>query len=455
MKYYAQQRHTLAGLCFFLLCIPLLQSCYKEQAQTVKADFSVLVENNSYSVPVKVALADLTTGADTYSWSFEGADPASASRKDPGTIEYDTPGTYTIRLDAWNSYGGRDSKSFEIVVDAPVVPAFVVTNSQSWYPDAIAAVTNTTTGATSWEWSFDGGSPATFTGRDPGNVVFSAPGDHRIRLTAGNGRVSYSKDTVVTVLPDLANIFDITWATADNDMQVPFTAIMQNRCVGATRYQWSCPGGNPATSADQAPSVSYSVPGTYTVTLTASNDKKSATSTRTVTLLPDCNLFSFTDVILGINTAQNSIGCYFSSIDAKVLKNGEITADNGKRVDFAYFGFNNSFSRNRFISPDEVQNYTFAAIPGAIHTATVNKQENCGCAQLTASQFDAISNGSQLTTLSFPAMGVTDEFDTTVTPRVVTFRTQDGRTGAIRVKRFVTAGSQSYIVCDIKITKKG
>lgn len=49
----------------------------------------------------------------------------------------------------------------------------------------------------------------------------------------------------------------------------------------ATSYQWSFPGGNPATSTLQNPVVSYATNGTYSVTLTTSNAYGTNTNTQT------------------------------------------------------------------------------------------------------------------------------------------------------------------------------
>jgi PKD repeat protein len=48
-----------------------------------------------------------------------------------------------------------------------------------------------------------------------------------------------------------------------------------------TQWFWSFPGGNPSSSTAQNPSVTYTVPGTYPVTLTASNNSGSDAEVRT------------------------------------------------------------------------------------------------------------------------------------------------------------------------------
>jgi len=434
----------------------LLSGCYQEQILEVKAGFRAEVVNNNYSVPVTVKISNNTIGAENYSWMMTGADPSSSTERNPGTLQYNNPGTYTIHLEATNQNGGKDSRDSTITLDAAIRVGFTVNNNASWYPDATVSVSNNTIGATSYQWTFPGGTPSSSNLQQPGNVVFSTPGTYTISLKAGNGRVSYTKDTTVTVLPDLTNDFNITWATDDNDMEVPFTAYLQNNSVSATGYRWVCSGGSPSSSSTASPTVSHTLPGTYTISLTASNDKKSLTKSQTITLLPNSNMFRFSNVHLGVNTAQNTIGCYFSSSLGKTLLASEVTETNGSSIDFVYFGFDNTFNYNKFISPGSVQSYTFSYIPNAISTAIVNKQESCGCgSSMTATQFDAMTNDDllQSTNINQTVAGLA-EFNSTALPRIVLFQTQDGRKGAIKVKQCVVAGQQSYIVCDIKVMKK-
>ncbi len=440
--------YSLSFMLFFA-------GCYKEKALPVIADFSIEVAGNDYSVPVKVKITNNTTGAETYNWTMTGANPATSASKEVGTIQYDAAGVYTIKLEAANQYGGRDTISKTLQLDAAIHIDFNVFNTASYYPDATVQINNTTIGATTYEWIFAGGTPSASNQQQPGNIVFSTPGAHLVLLKVGNGRETYTKDTIITVLPDLVNDFAITWAAQDNDMEVPFTATMQNNCTSATDYNWSFAGANPTTSTSATPSVVYNTAGTYTITLTASNDKKSMPLTKTITLLPNSNLYKFTNVHLGINTAQNTIGSYFSSVLRQVIKSSDVTAANGSKIDFAYFGLNNLFTYNKFLSPDSVQHFTFSAIPNAITTKVINKQETCSCgSSMTAAQFDAMTNDAvlQSTTVNQTGAGLA-QFDNTTIPRVVLFKTQDGRKGAVKIKQFINAGQQSYIVCDIKVMK--
>jgi PKD repeat protein len=68
--------------------------------------------------------------------------------------------------------------------------------------------------------------------------------------------------------------------------QVQFTNTSQN----ATSYSWSFPGGNPSTSTQTNPTVTFNTPGTYTITLTAYNGTLSNTYTHSITINPLPNI---------------------------------------------------------------------------------------------------------------------------------------------------------------------
>lgn len=73
-----------------------------------------------------------------------------------------------------------------------------------------------------------------------------------------------------------------------------------NSSTSSTSYTWNFPGGNPATSTLAAPSVSYSTPGVYTITLMAGNNTTTtAIQTKTVFISGASITSSFTNATCG------------------------------------------------------------------------------------------------------------------------------------------------------------
>ena len=125
-------------------------------------------------------------------------------------------------------------------------------------------------------------------------------------------------------------------------------------------------------------------------------------------------------------------------------------------IDIVFFGLNENFSRNRFVSPDGLMDTTFPVILGAQHTKFINSQELCNCSDsLSLANFDAMNDDTMLQNLIIEETpeGLQD-FNSDVIPRIVLFKTQDGRKGAIKIKDYISNGTNSYIIVDIKVQKE-
>ncbi|HEX8462376.1 MAG TPA: hypothetical protein VF623_13135, partial [Segetibacter sp.] len=143
----------------------LLLSCHKEQKIMVTADFAATVAGNN-TLPYKVTISNNTVGATNYNWSFEGGEPATSNRKDPGVISFATGGKHAITLVA---SGEDDKRTKEIIInlDDIVTIGFTDTTLVNNFSPATVRFTNTTMGAASFLWTFQDGTPATSTLQTP------------------------------------------------------------------------------------------------------------------------------------------------------------------------------------------------------------------------------------------------------------------------------------------------
>ena len=428
-------------------------SCAVEEGIPVKADFSIKVINEDYSVPVKVEITNKSTGAEIHEWTFEGANITSSTEKNPQSITYTTAGLYKIKLKASNKDGNVDEKIVEVKADAAMKVDFEWQMQGSDISPVTLQMVDKSLGATQYLWEFEGGNPTISTVQNP-NVVFTAAGDHLIKLTISNGLETYSTQKTITVKPAMTIDFNWNVDPIDEDYEAPLLLHLNNLSTNAFSYEWTIVGANPSITTGASPDINFTNAGTYNIILKSTNDKEIKTLQKQITIKPNTNLLSFTDVKLGINSAHATIGCFFSSYLGKVIKQGEVNTTNGSKIDFGFFGLNSSFSYNQFISPDETQNSSFLAIPNAIHTKIINSQELVGV-QLSSSGFNAINQGSD-----FNAMNITETnagktpFNSTTGSRVILFKTEDGRKGAVKIKDFISAGTSSYILVDIKVQKQ-
>lgn len=428
-------------------------SCAKEENIPVVADFEIIVVNNDYSIPVTVEIKNKTVGADTYLWSFNGSTILSSSDRNPAPITYLTKGTYKIILKATNKDGSEDTKSIDIQIDNAIKTDFEWTMLGSDISPVTLQMVNKTQGAMSYRWSFQDGEPATSTDATP-SVKFTSAGEHLITLTATNGRETYLIEKRIIVKP--AMVVDFAWSVdfIDSDYEAPVLLHLDNKSINATAYEWTVQGATLTESSAVSPNLFFPNSGVYTILLKASNDKETKTVEKQLAIRPDKNLLSFTNIKLGISIAHSTIGSFFSSYLGKVITRNEVTAETGAKIDFGYFGLNNNFSFNQFLSPDEVETTSFLPIPAATHTRIVNSQELANT-QLAPSQFDNIDNGAAFSNITISEnLKGKSPFTNEIIPRVVLFQKADGTKGAIKIKEFVSDEKNSYILTDIKVQKR-
>lgn len=158
---------------------------------------------------------------------------------------------------------------------------------------------------TSWSWTFQGGNPGTSSNQNP-VIAYNTPGTYNVTLIAtnSNGSDTLIKSGYITVTgAPVANFTSNITVTCVGGGAVNFTDLSTN-CP--TSWSWTFAGGTPPTSTSQNPSVTYSSPGTYDVTLVASNGQGSDTETKTgyVTVQTTC------PIIIGTGTNMNSTTGY-------------------------------------------------------------------------------------------------------------------------------------------------
>lgn len=443
-------------LLLFLLFV--ITSCYQETAIVIEGEFTTSYVDQDESIPVIIKIENKITGADTYEWTFEGGNPSVSNSKNPGEILYSKQGTYTIKVTAKNVDGESREFTQTVVIKEGINIEFTHEIVKSNYSPVEVILKNSTIGeGLTFNWEFKDGSPASFSGNIPPNVVFTTPGEHMITLTVSNGFESEKQTKTITVAPYLVSLFTYEPKFEDDDYEAPVTINFTNKSVSATHYKWTFEGGNLAVSTEENPTVVFTSAGAHEVTLEAFNDKTSQIYKSTIIVLPDTNLRTFTNVKLGINTAHNgnNIGAMFSTVTREVYKANEINDENSSLVDIVFQGLNSNFTYNRFISPDQANNYGFLALKNAQSTIFVNSQSLCNCGlNFTEAQFDSMVNDTPIKALNINySAGGAQEFGFTY-PRIILFKTQDGRKGAIKIKEMVKNGASSYILCDIKVQKQ-
>ncbi|HBS86242.1 MAG: hypothetical protein A2W91_09275 [Bacteroidetes bacterium GWF2_38_335] len=237
-----------------------------------------------------VDFTDLSTGgATSWNWDFPGGSPATSTLQNP-TITYNTAGTYDVTLEVSNaSLTDTETKTAYIEVQPPIGPPpvadFVGTPTLIPVGSSVDFTDLSTNSPTIWKWTFEGADVTTSNLQNPSDIVYSTAGLYEVKLKVTNtgGSDSLTKVDYIEVYPDTSSIAP----------KVHFTGAPRLITAGETvdftdesdffpvSWSWNFEGGTPTTSNDQNPTgISYSTPGLYNVTLTASNGSGSGSLTK-------------------------------------------------------------------------------------------------------------------------------------------------------------------------------
>ncbi|PWR70621.1 hypothetical protein DK846_14620 [Methanospirillum lacunae] len=278
-------------------------------ACSIKADFVASPTNGS--APLTVQFTDKSTGNPTmWNWDFgDGPIPMNADVSCSGgacdnianpTHTYREPGTYTVTLTASNQQGCTDTiskQSFVVVVPACSIKAdFVASPTNGSAPLTVQFTDKSTGNPTMWNWDFgDGPIPmnadVSCSGGGCNNIAnpthtYLEPGTYTVTLTASNQQGctdTISKQSFVVVVPACSIKAD--FVASPTNGSAPLTVQFTDKSTGnPTMWNWdfgdgpipmnadvSCSGGGCNNIAN--PTHTYREPGTYTVTLTASNQQ--------------------------------------------------------------------------------------------------------------------------------------------------------------------------------------
>lgn len=317
-----------------------------------------------------------SSNAASWAWSFPGGTPSTSTQQNP-TVVYSTPGSYDVTLVATNAAGSvTASQTSYINVLAPPAASFTATTNVF-----VANFTNTSTNATSYAWNFgDGG---TSTSASPSHT-FGGDGTYTVTLTATGacGTTTTTQQVVISSLPAAAFSANATSGCA------PLTVQFQNQSSSnVTAWSWSFPGGSPATSTAQNPTVVYSTPGSYNVSLTVSNALGQNTASQTNYITVNAAATA------GFGVATNLLAASFTN-----------TSTNATSYAWSFGDGNTSTSAN--------PSHTYAA--DGTYTVTLSATNACG----------TVTSTQAVTVATMPAAGFTANVTSGCAPLTVVFDNQ-------------------------------
>lgn len=208
------------------------------------------------------------SGAQTYTWS-----PSTGLSSTTGSTVIASPAnTTTYTVTGTGSNGCSKSVNVTVTVNTPPTPGITQNGN----------VLTCTVTASAYQWYLNG-SP--IPGATSQSYTITQSGNYSVQITDANGCTAMS------------NTISATYVPGQNPPIAQFTASATSICAGdcinftdqsqnsPTSWQWTFQGGTPSSSNLQNPSnICFNNPGTYTVTLTASNQAGSSSYSATITV---------------------------------------------------------------------------------------------------------------------------------------------------------------------------
>ena len=228
----------------------------------------------SGAIDLEVTFTDESSGSpETWDWDFGDGSPHSYVQNPSHT--YTDVGTYTVSLTITKSGSPDSTEVKNDYITTTVISDFTV-DITAGAPDLTVNFTNLTTGnIDSWDWDFGDGSPHSYD-QNPTHI-YDTLGVYTVTLIAYKDSIPYPE-----VKPDYINVAVIPEFTANvTSGPINTNVVFTNLTVGdIDSWEWDFGDGSPHSTLKD-PSHVYSVPGIYTVSLTASLGAVSETETKT------------------------------------------------------------------------------------------------------------------------------------------------------------------------------
>jgi PKD repeat protein len=242
--------------------------------------------NNAYNEELAQAGYDVVViGSDDYTKVFDSVltirsnDFLVANTKNGAHILESETTSWPLKLVGAQATGGKSVGGIHtIILNYPPMPALITVPSSINVGSAMTASGTFTesdmdnTHTVKWDWgdsSVSDGSVDEAVKSVAGSHVYTVPGTYTVKFTVtdgpGSARTSDSATVTVVLQVPVAD-FTATPTSGAAPLEVQFT----DASTGATSWSWTF--GDGATSTEKSPKHTYSSPGTYTVSLTATNE---------------------------------------------------------------------------------------------------------------------------------------------------------------------------------------
>ncbi len=237
----------------------------------------------SFAPTLKVQFTDTSSDDEgpIVAWHWDFGDNQTADVQNPEHI-YASAGTYLVIITVTDSGGLQASGTIQITVappgnNSPLANFTYSQQNRKLLIDFVDTSSDTDGSITTWNWNF--GDNSIDTVQNPSHTYLTA-GSYQVTLTAtdnGGKSGTITKNVIVNPLinqaPIISNITGLQ--TSFKPLVGKFTEISSDPDGFITQWNWNFGDGRTFTTTDSAfknPTHTYLFPGTYTVSLTVTDD---------------------------------------------------------------------------------------------------------------------------------------------------------------------------------------
>jgi len=218
---------------------------------------------------------DTSSGATSWSWNF--GDGGTSTSQNPSHV-YASAGTYSIQL----TVNGQSFASHAVTVSSGIAADFSFAPANPTTQQTVTFTDRSSGNIATWLWTFGDGTSSNL---QAPTKRYTSAGDYPVTLTvalaSGLKSIASHTITVTTATPGTLPVsaaFDMLSSATVRNL-VTFT----DRSTGSpTSWQWSF--GDGSTSGAQNPTHTYTVPASYTVSLTVANGATMSTVSHVINI---------------------------------------------------------------------------------------------------------------------------------------------------------------------------
>jgi PKD repeat protein len=289
-----------------------------------------------------------------WSWDFNGDGTPDATTAD-ASFMYATAADFNVSLTVRDAEGMSSTTTKTVTVAPPgnqaPVANFAIPSCTINVPCGFASTSTDDIGVTEWSWDFNGDGTPDATAAD-GTFTYTAAGSFNVGLTVRDaGGLSNTKSASITIAPPAVNTPPTAGFTYTCDSGIcSFTSTSTDVAPGTiTSYHWSFGDTRTADEANPVHPYVITVPQTFTVSLTVT-DNEGATDS-------ESQVISVSPPVAGAE------GCVTDDFIVKCALN--VTAASTMKVTLLTVDCDRSLESTRLIVPPPISDKVFLHVCGA------------------------------------------------------------------------------------------